>query len=416
MILLRLGLRDFRSYAALVWEPGPGLNLVVGPNGSGKTNALEAVCLAAGMRLRPIARDLDLLRHASASLRVVATLAPDAVVPGAAGAAGREGDGDGAVHTVEVAIAGRSRRYLRDGQAARPASDGTPSVVAFTPDDLDVVKGGPDSRRQLLERDLAQASLAYRDLLRRYTRALTQRNAVLRAIGEGNAGDDALEPWDVAVATAGAGVQAWRAQALAVLAPMAAAAYARVAGPGKAFAVAYRARTRLDAPTGAPDGPPAGDPPPRAQAATDPAAEVAEGASALRAALRAAHSAEIARGYTLVGPHRDDLAFRLDGREMRAYASQGEQRSAVVCLKMALLEYLEARRGDRPLLVLDDVLSELDAVRQDRLLEAAKGYQTFISTTAVPAAVAGARIVRAGGGTLEPWQEDARGGEPPPSP
>lgn len=377
MILRRLRLADFRSYSHLTWEPSPGMNVILGANGSGKTNLLEAVALLAGLRLRPAARDRDLVREGAGSLRVDAALAGD----------------EGGEHEVSLQLSPQARRYLLDGRATRAGAEGTPAAVAFTPDDLELVKGAPEARRRLLERDLAQVSLAYRDLLRRYGRALAQRNALLRAMGEGRAGEGELAPWDEAVATLGAGVQAFRRRVVDALSPRVAAGYRRLAGEGHRLEFAYR--PCIDA------------------------AGAAEGAAGteeeLLRALRTARTLERARGHTLVGPHRDDLAFRLDGREMRAFASQGEQRSAVVCVKIALLEYLGEVRADRPLLVLDDVLSELDASRQERLLEAAKGHQAFVSSTAAPP-VAEAAVVRTERGGLRAWPGDEVPGDAGASP
>lgn len=393
MILLRLALADFRSYRALEWRPDVGLNLVVGPNGSGKTNLLEALALVTGMRLRPLVRESDLVRRGASGLAVVAEVAADPGLPGGA-------------HEIALRLSGRSRRRLRDGNPFRAGQEGTPALVAFTPDDLDVVKGGPDARRHLLERDLAQLSLAYSDAMRRYNRALVQRNALIRAVAAGERGEHDLLPWDEAVAGLGADVQGWRAQAVRALAPRVAAAYDRIAAASSRLVLTYRPRLRL------------GEDDDRVRAGEDAVAPTAAGegaengaedgdptARALLLGLHAARRAELARGYTLVGPHRDDLGFELGGSEMRAFASQGEQRTAVVAIKLALLEHLSEERGDRPLLVLDDVLSELDEARQERLLEAAKGYQTFVTTTACAPGLE-ATVWRAAGGGVTPWRAD----------
>ena len=364
MILREITLQDVRSYAHLAWQPTPAVNLLVGPNGSGKTNVLEAVALLAGMRLRPLVRDSDLVRRGALGMRIRARV-------------GRDGNETAQPHDIEVALSGRSRRYLRDGSAARPGQDGTPSVVAFTPDDLELVKGGPDARRHLLERDLAQLSMAYRDLLRRYARALMQRNAMLRAVATGERREPDLAPWDEAAATLGAAVQHWRHQAIAAIAPAVRGAYDRMAGAEADLRLTYRPR----------------------QALAESAQGDAPDEGRLLAALRAARQAELARGYTLVGPHRDDLGFTLGGNEMRGFASQGEQRTAVVAIKLALLDHLTHEHGDRPLLLLDDVLSELDGTRQDRLLRGAKGYQTLVTTTALPPGLE-ALVWRTGGGGL----------------
>lgn len=374
MILRRLRLTDVRSYATLDWRPGPGLNVIVGANGSGKTNLLEAIAMVCGMRLRPIVREADLIRRGAGAMGIVARLERDA----ARGEDVRE-------HDVAFRIGGRSRRLTRDDNPARPGQDGMPTMVPFTPDDLDMVKGGPEARRQLLERDFAQLSLAHRDLLRRYGRAVVQRNAVLRAAADGTAREDALPVWDESVARLGASVQAWRARTVAAMAPRASAAYDRVAARASRFALIYRPRLDLR-----PDG------------AGGTHADL-DDPRRLLASLHAARPAELARGYTLVGPHRDDLGFTLDGNEMRGFASQGEERTAVIAVKLAFLEHLYAERLERPLLALDDVLSELDERRQEHLLSEANPFQTFL-TTAVSVPEVAATVWRTVGGGLREWR------------
>lgn len=374
MILRRLSLTDFRSYERLEWEPAGQLNLVVGDNGSGKTNVLEAISLLAGLRLRHLLRDVDMVRRGADVLRVVGQMDGDTV--------GQDG-----AHEVAVALMGRTRRYLVNGLSSRPGEKHTPAIVAFTPDDLDIVKGAPEIRRQLLERDLGQISLGYRDLMRTYARAVAQRNALLRRIGQGQALPTELDPWDLSVARTGSAVQRWRANEVRTLQPLIKEGYGRLSEHRGILRVTYRPKVDL--------------------AATDEIDGQEPTEETLLRSFRQARAAEIARGHTLIGPQRDDLGFALDGREMRGFASQGEQRTAVVCVKLALLERLADLRGDRPLLVLDDVLSELDPRRQDRLLQDAKGYQTFVSST-VPAPGLGAAVVHAGGGRVQAWPAAGR--------
>ena len=363
----------FRNHPDTRLELAPGLTVVVGRNGQGKTNLLEAVATLA----------LTRSPRAGSLAECIAWEAPASRVTGwAEGAAGPlEVDCrlDRLPGNPERAV----RRYSVNGapRAAR-AVLGLIPVVLFWPEDLALVKGPPEGRRRLLDIVLSQADPVYAETAVRFRRALEQRNALLRGSGPGGAAAGPLEAWTRALVDHGAPMMAARAALATALRPLVAFALAE-AGEPAALELRYR--------------------PGLATEAVPPAslADPATAAGALRAALQATTGDERLRGTTVCGPHRDDLILELDGRAARAFASQGQQRSIVLAMKAAEVRVLRQRLGTSPVLLLDDVFSELDPLRQERLsaLLAGEGaeLQTLLTTAAVdavPAAVhAGHQLV-----------------------
>ncbi|MCC6224349.1 MAG: DNA replication/repair protein RecF [Thermoleophilia bacterium] len=329
--MTRIAARDFRSYAAIELGLPSGLTVIVGPNGVGKTNLLDAVHVGTqGSSLRT-RRDARGVRLGAPGARVVA-----------------EGVRAGGVRfRCEVTIEPGGKRMALDGVAL----DGPERlrrdlpVLAFTPDRLAVVKGGPLVRRTYLDRALARIQPARAALPGEYGRALAQRNAALRRARLGLCGLDAVEPWSAAVATLGARLDAARGSLVQALAERLARAAARLGLPGLA-------------------------------AAYEPSGVTAE-------LLERRLNTDLERGLTGAGPHLSELSITASGRELRLYGSQGEQRLAVLALLLAEAEAVGDLRGEPPLLLLDDVLSELDARRRAALLEVIpEGSQTLVTATA----------------------------------
>jgi DNA replication and repair protein RecF len=238
-----------------------------------------------------------------------------------------------------------------DGVARRAVElPGLFRVVLFWPDDLSLAKSGPEHRRRLLNQMLVQIEPGYAGTLARYTRVVEQRNHLLKQIAAREQALDALEVWDLELLSTGAAIVRARAAVVEDLRRRAAQTHARIA-PGEMLEVGYVA--------------PPGD---------------------LAGALAAARPEDLRRGVTTIGPHRDDLLIALEGRETRAYASQGQQRTAVVSIKLAEARVIESRSGEAPVLLLDDVLSELDAGRRAALLEQlmASGQVIITSVEAEP--------------------------------
>jgi len=347
VILGWLELRDFRVHEELSFSPDAAVNLLVGDNGSGKTSVLEAIGYLA--TLRSFRRSPD-----AAMVRVGAEAA---VV---------RGEFRGNVSTVKVEIenpAEGRRRVLLDGKAVRSRSEVAEhvDVVAFLPDDLDLVKRGPAYRREWMD-DLAvmlwpRAASEQQDL----ERAVRQRNALLKK--EGRRTDlPTLDVWDQRISALGGAVLRRRLEALDLARPHLASVHSRLAGQGEALSWEYRS-------------------------SVEGVASTADDLEALMAAaLAAVRPADMERRVTTVGPHRDDLELSLGGRDVRTRASQGEQRSVALGLRLLAATLSVDHRGVAPVVLLDDVFSELDPDRGRRLVELLPAGQVFI-TSAHPAEV-----------------------------
>ena len=338
MLLRRLKLRNHRNYAHLDLVPGAGVNVFIGPNGQGKTNLLEAVAMLA----------LSSSPRARREIELVGPVAPGARIEAEVEAHGRrlevviglEVDGDRARRTIEV-----------DGVRRRGVDlPGHFRVTLFWPDDLGLVKAGPELRRRFLNQMLVQVEPGYARALAGLRRVLEQRNSLLKRIAAGDESTAVLEAWDQELIAYGTEIARARSRAVDELRPEAARSHAEIAD-GEALDVTY---------VGPPD-------------------EFAE-------AVQKSLTDDLRRGVTTVGPHHDDLAISLAGRDARSYASQGQQRTAVVSLKLAEADLVARRTGERPVLLLDDVLSELDAERRAALLRkvAAEGQVIVTSAEAGP--------------------------------
>jgi len=360
--LRQLSLTNFRNYARQEFELGPGTVLLLGANAQGKTNVLESVFLLAAGRSERAESDADF----------IAWGARDEPQPHArvvAHAARASGD-----VTVELTLLGRegagghlvaSKRIKLNGVAKRAADiAGAILAVLFSTDDMELVRGAPAGRRRYLDVMLSQASRAYGLALRRYNKVVAQRNALLKRIQRGEAEADELAFWDEELASDGGVLFVERARAVAALAAAAAELHERLSGKAaERFDLAYAPRL--------------GDGwPPDRIAAADPEAVVA----ALLARLQAGRPRDIGSGMTLAGPHRDDLTMTLGGEPAAAFASRGQQRTAALALRLAEARLLFERSGERPLLLLDDVLSELDETRRAAVLTAIDADQAFITS------------------------------------
>jgi DNA replication and repair protein RecF len=299
---------------------------------------------------------------------------------------------------VEVTIAGRegaggrlvaSKRFKLNGVAKRAADViGSVLAVMFTTDDMELVRGAPAGRRRYLDTMLSQADRPYARALQRYGKVVTQRNALLKRIGEGGAKKAELAYWDEELARDGSTIIATRARALQQVSPRAAEAHAKLSGEREELGVAYQPRLD-DAWT----------------AERLASADEADIAGALIVRLEAGQPRDIGAGLTLTGPHRDDVALTLAGEPAASFASRGQQRTAALALRLAEARYLHDVSGEQPILLLDDMLSELDEHRRDSVLQAIDAEQVLV-TSADPdrfpkRIVKGAQIWRVTDGSAE---------------
>jgi DNA replication and repair protein RecF len=362
VLATRLRLRDFRSYASADVELGAGLTVVHGGNGAGKTNLVEALYFGCTGRSCRTSNEREVVRFDTTTMRVEVDLRDD----------------EGRAHALAVGFSpGEAKRLQADGVSVERLVDvqARPLVCVFMPDRLELVKGPPALRRSHVDQVIAASWPARAATRRAYGRALAQRNALLAGIRAGRASRSSLPAWDAELARHGIELRADRAAVVDLLAPRFAALAAGL-GLGPAAELRYKPRSR--------------------------AADAAQ----LAAELAERTESDLDRGFTGHGPHRDDLALLRDERELRAYGSQGEQRLALLALLLAERETLAQTRGAVPLMILDDVMSELDADRRGLLSALLSQTGQSVVTTTDLAHVPGAegagvtRLAVAGGTVL----------------
>lgn len=370
MHLRHLRLLDFRSWPLLELELEPGVTTLVGRNGHGKTNVLEAVGVLASLRSHRVATDAPMIR----------TGAGTALVGALAHNAGRE-------LTVELALnSGKANRARLNTSPCRRLSDvlGVVQSVLFAPEDLALVRGEPAERRRLLDELMVQRRPALGGDLSEYSSVLRQRTALLKsasgALRRGRPEDsaavlDTLDVWDGRLAELGARVVAGRIDLLRQLRPLVVDAYRGLAPESRPADLTYRFRVA--------------DPPDESEL-TDP--ELVE--AVLLTELGRRRRDEIDRGMSLVGPHRDDLILGLGDEPAKGFASHGETWSFALALRLGSLELFRAD-GAEPVLLLDDVFAELDRHRRAALADVAAGVEQVLITAAVgedvPATLRGVR-------------------------
>jgi DNA replication and repair protein RecF len=354
--LHRLWLTDFRNYREAELEPASeGLTAIIGANGEGKTNLLEAIGYLATLQSFRGAPPAALVRDGC----------QQAVVRAEA-----EREGRSVLLEAQLAAAGRDR-VLVNRQPLRRARDllGALRVSVFSPDDLVFVKGGPSARRSFLDDTLVSLHAKHDALRSDVERILRQRGALLKQAG-GRLTPEVeatLDVWDTKLARAGEELVEARRQTLVVLEPAVVKAYGQLAGSGASVTMHY----------------------------------VQSWTGNLESALAASRRDDLRRAATLVGPHRDDVALAIDGLPARTHASQGEQRSLALALRLAAHRAVAEASGTAPVLLLDDVFSELDPARSEALLAHIPEGQALVSTTGpLPPAARPDRVVVVRQGTV----------------
>ena len=336
MRVRRLSVQNWRNIEEVSFEPGPGLNVICGENGQGKTNLLEAVWMLTGAKSFRPAKDAQLIRAGEAFSLL------DAEVESDLGA-------DHILLTVggpDTPRPGRTAR-LNGGDVGRASAlAGRFGAVVFQPDDLSLVKGSPDGRRRFLDAALCQLYPGYLATLRRYTRLVTQKNSLLKHWNRTPGADLMCDAFDMDLAAQGEEIVRRRREYLRQLGPMAAQNYAEISSEREDLSVRYLGNFQ-------------------------------PGELAQR--IRDSRREDRIAGCCTIGPHREDMELLLKGLPARQYASQGQQRSAVLSLKLAEAGTAAVVTGQQPVMLLDDVLSELDEGRQDYLLTRMQKGQTIVT-------------------------------------
>jgi DNA replication and repair protein RecF len=363
MQLRTLSVTDFRSYPEATLELEPGVTALIGPNGQGKTNLVEAIGYLATLGSHRVALDAPLVRSGCERAVVRATVVRDT---------------RSTLVEVEITPGRANRARLGGAPVPRPREIlGTLRTVLFAPEDLAIVKGDPAERRRYLDDLLVARYPRYAAVRADYDRVLKQRNALLKSAGaarrQGGSALRTLDVWDAHLATAGAELLAGRHELVQAVRPLLDKAYTTVSRGGGPATITYRSSLP---------------------------AEVADSsdrdllAAALAAGLAAVRDAELDRGVTLVGPHRDDITLSLGDLPAKGYASHGESWSLALALRLAAYDLLRGDGGE-PVLLLDDVFAELDDSRREQLAELVAPAEQVVVTAAVaadvPARLDGAR-------------------------
>ncbi|HEV7647641.1 MAG TPA: DNA replication/repair protein RecF [Actinophytocola sp.] len=381
MYVRHLQVTDFRSWEHADLDLTPGANVLIGQNGQGKTNLVEAIGYAATLGSHRVAVDLPLIRHGCARAIVRTSIVN----------AGRE-------LTIELEITAGKANRARVNRAPVPRTRdvlGILRTVMFAPEDLALVRGDPSERRRFLDELLVLRAPRYAGVRADYDRVLRQRNALLKSSaharragskGDGSNALGTLDVWDGHLARHGAELLAARLDLVADLTDHVTAAYAGVAPESRPARIRYRSGIAESIPGeyGTPGS----------------RADIEVLVDALLAAMSAARDNELERGVSLVGPHRDELELSLADLVAKGYASHGESWSFALALRLASYELLRAD-GSEPVLVLDDVFAELDRRRRERLADVAANAEQVLVTAAVeedvPDELAGARYVVSNG-------------------
>lgn len=340
MYVKRLQLQQYRNLTPSQLEPDPGVNVIYGSNAQGKTNLLEALWLFTGGRSFRGSKDGDLIAFGQARAQLTLDFF----------AQDRE-------QRAVISIAGGRRAAQLNGVDRGPASSlvGSFCAVVFSPEHLSLVKDGPAQRRRFVDAAICQLKPAYAGLISRYSHTLSQRNALLKDIPYHSELLDTLEIWEEKLCRYGGAIAYQRQQYVGRLDAFAREIYHGISDGREQLSARYQSSF------------------------FDGEQDERTLANLLREKLLQGRREDVAAGFTGAGPHRDDVELRIDEKSARVFGSQGQQRSCVLACKLAEASILKERLGESPVVLLDDVMSELDASRQDYLLNHIGGWQVFIT-------------------------------------
>lgn len=340
MILKELSFKNFRNLNDGSITVSPDINVVYGKNGQGKTNLLEGIWMLGGLRSFRSAKDKELIKECFASAEIEASFFSQ--------------DRD---QSAKLNILPNKREAIINGVKKKSASSliGVCSSVVFSPEHLTMIKNGPGERRRFIDSAICRFKPKYANIYARFNKILSQRNALLKAITQ-NGGESMLEPWDISLASWGAALVFERLSYIKLLREKSKEIYRGISGGTEELFVYYQSSFGV--------------------LENDSIKEIED---KLVLKLKNSRSEDINYRFTTAGPHRDDIEIKINGKSARIFGSQGQQRSAVIALKLSEADILQQEKDEKPVIILDDVLSELDVERQKFLLNKTKDRQVFIS-------------------------------------
>lgn len=347
MLVNQISLGNYRNYRELKMDFHPNLNILLGGNAQGKTNVLEAIFYAATGKSHRTNHDYELVLWGEKFFRIVLSCRRN-------------------IGSVKIEIAARvdGKKILKvNNQPQKRLSDliGTINVVLFSPEDMLLVKGSPSVRRRFLDIEISQISNVYCHHLVNYNKVVSQRNNLLKAIREQRESAEMLDIWDMQLVEYGSFLIKKRSDVLEKINPMAKAIHSRITEGKEELFLSYLPSVEI----------PKKD------------SEISLEEYYLKR-LKENRYGEIARGTSLLGPHRDDIEITVGNTSIRSFGSQGQQRTCALSMKLAEIEFMKSETGEYPVLLLDDVMSELDAGRRKFLFEVMDGkVQTFVTSTGV---------------------------------
>ncbi len=334
MIINKLELCDFRNYQISQFEFDDNTNILYGDNAQGKTNVLEAIFLAGTTKSHKNSKDNEMVRVEASEAHIRMSMTKADIH-----------------HKIDVHLKKHGSKGIAiDGVTVKKSSEvmGLCNIIVFSPEDLNIIKNGPSERRRFINMELSQIDKMYLHYLTKYNKVLNQRNNLLKQISFDSKLLDTLDIWDMQLVENGIEIMKARDEFIRKLNEMMKGIHHRLSGGKEDILVEYEPNV-----------------------ATDYFSEK----------LFLARDKDLYQGTTSVGPHRDDIRFQIDDKDIRKYGSQGQQRTTALSLKLSEIEIVKEVVGETPVLLLDDVLSELDRKRQNYLLESIKGIQTIITCT-----------------------------------
>ena len=334
MIIESIELKNYRNYEELHMELNEGTNILYGDNAQGQTNILEAVYVCCTSKSHKNAKDRDIIRFDQDESHIKMQIRKNDVP-----------------YRIDMHLKKNKPKGIAiNGMPIRRASElfGIANVVCFSPEDLNIIKNGPSERRRFIDMELCQLNKLYVHSLVQYNKVLVQRNKLLKELAFRPDYGETLDVWDMQLVNYGKEVMEYRGDFVCRLNEMIHGIHARLSGQKEDLKICYEPDTA---------------------------------AAQFEEALKRSRTQDMKQKTTLCGPHRDDISFFVNGIDIRKFGSQGQQRTAALSLKLSELELVKQLIHDRPILLLDDVLSELDAGRQNHLLNAINDIQTIITCT-----------------------------------